>query len=203
MDEREILDHLLKSAHDDRKYFSRDNKAERERWVVAELLAILGVTYHEEELISLAESSKIDVQFRDASFQVKELTDPELRRDKMYKDAYKSILAAKRLEDVTLVGDAREIPPTSNMYELVVELASGLASNKYREVKSELDLLIYVTRTRASLIQRGEVDAELLSELGWRSISCVNAKQAVVLFASKAAPEFLRHRSGIVMSASG
>lgn len=203
MDDREILDRLLKTAWDDVKYFSNANKNERERWVVSKFLSILNVEYREQEIRSLDQHSKVDVCFRDASFQIKELTDPDLRRGKMYKDAYASIKAAKSLDQVSLIADVRDVPPIANMHELVLEKAKELAGNEsYSTSKGQLDLLIYVTRTRASLIQIEEITDEAFSGLGWRSVSCVNEKQAVVLFSSPFVPDFLREKTKILVSAS-
>jgi hypothetical protein len=201
MDDREVLDLLLKAAWDDVKYFSNANKDERERWVVSKFLSVLNVEYREEEIRSLDPHSKVDVCFRDASFQIKELTDPDLRRGKMYKDAYASIKAAKSLDQVSLVGDVQDVPPIANMYELVLEKAKELAGDEsYRTSKGQLDLLLYVTRTRASLIHAEQIADEAFSGLGWRSVSCVNEKQAVVLFSSPSAPDFLREKAKILMS---
>lgn len=196
MNDREIRDNLLRSAWEDVEYFSNVKKEDRERWVVSEFLSVLGVKYQEEELQSLEQKDKVDVRFRSALFQVKELPDPELRRGKMYKDIYNSIKAATSHEEVSLVGDIHDVPPIASMYELVLEKAEELANSRSYEIsKSGLDLLIYVTRTRASLIQPHEIHNEAFSNLGWRSVSCVNSKQAVVLFSSPSAPEFIRERS--------
>ena len=199
MDDREVLDLLLKASWDDVKYFSNANKDERERWVVSKFLSVLNVEYREEEIRSLDPHSKVDVCFRDASFQIKEVTDPDLRRGKMYKDAYASIKAAKSLDQVSLVGDVQDVPPIANMYELVLEKAKELADDEsYRTSKGQLDLLIYVTRTRASPIHAEQIADDAFSGLGWRSVSCVNEKQALVLFSSPSAPDFLREKAKII-----
>lgn len=147
MNDREILDHLLKSAWEDVEYFSNANKEARERWVVSQFLSVLDVKHQEGELQSLEQHNKADVRFRNAFFQVKELPDPDLRRGKMYKDVYNSIKAAKSLDEVSLVGDVRDVSPIASMYELVLEKARELANSAtYEMSKGELDLLIYVTR---------------------------------------------------------
>jgi len=111
------------------------------------------------------------------------LTDPNIRRRKLYKDAYNSIKAATSLDGVSLVGEAYDIPPFAKMYELVLEEAKKLADdNRYRELKGELDLLIYITRPRASRVQESETITEDFSCLDSRSLSCMNSKQLVVLF---------------------
>lgn len=102
MSEHEILDRLRKSTWEDVDYFSNKNKPMRERFIVSELLTALSISHKEEELQSDRQASKIDVRFRQAAFQVKELPDPDLRRGQMYKDAYNSVMAATRLTDVAL-----------------------------------------------------------------------------------------------------
>jgi len=192
------------SAWADVEYFSNANKEVRERWVVSQFLLILGIAHQEHDLLSLEQANKADVSFRSANFQVKELPDPDLMRGKMYKDVYNSIKTAKTLEDISWVGDVRDVPPVSSMYELVLGRAAELAAAEpYKAQRANLDLLIYVTRTRAGLIQASELNAGDFAELGWRSVSCVNAKQAVVLFSSPSAPKFIKEKSQALMSASG
>jgi len=204
MDDQEILNHLKNSAWEDVKYFSNSNKEERERWVVSEFLSILGVEHNKGELQSLEQENKIDVFFNNAQFQVKELTDPNFKRGKMYKDTYNSIKTATSLEEISLPVNGYDTSPVSNMYKLVLEKARELANSKtYNILKNEIDLLIYVTRTRASLIQAHEIKSEELSILGWRSISCVNSKQAVVLHSTQLAPKFLTEKALQIMSNHG
>jgi len=204
MDEHEILKHLKESAWQDVKYFSNSNKEERERWVVSDFLSVLGIEHSVADLQSLEQESKVDVRFRNAQFQVKEIPDPNLLRGKMYKDTYNSINMAKSLGEVSLVGDLHDLPQISCMYELVLEKAGDLANSEtYRDTKSVLDLLIYVTRPRASLIQAHEIKSEDFAEFGWRSVSCINSKQGVVLYSSQSAPKFIADRSQNVVVKNG
>ncbi len=204
MNDDEILEHIKRSAKDDLLYFSNKNKEARERWVVSQFLSVTAIQHEEEELQSLEQSSKVDVQFHDAAFQVKELPDPDLRRGKMYKDVYNSIKEAKTLKDVSFTTEARDIPPIANMFELVYRKAEQLARSEiYNDEKSEIDLLVYITRSRASLIQSHELNEGAFLSMGWRSVSCVNTKQAVVLFSSPTAPKFIRAMSQQLISARG
>ncbi len=203
MNEKEIIENIRISAKADHEYFSNENKPARERWVVSLFLSLIKIEYQDQELVSPEQSSKADVLFRDARFQVKELTDPEMLRSKMYKNVYGSVRYAKTLEKISLVSGLCNVPPVSRMYELILELLDELElKKKYQETKGELDLLIYVTQTRAALIQPDEASRNELSRFGWRSVICVNEKQAVVLHASSAAPEFIGNVSRIVMSSS-
>ncbi|BFU95771.1 MAG: hypothetical protein NTNFB02_24930 [Nitrospira sp.] len=76
MDDREILKHLLESAKADLDFLSNPVKSERERWMVSEFLRVVDVPSPESELQSLEQESKTDAEFREARFQVKELTAP-------------------------------------------------------------------------------------------------------------------------------
>jgi hypothetical protein len=204
MNDDEFLTHLESSARKELKYFSNSNKEERERWTVSEFLSIICVDYQIEELISPEQRSKVDVHFRNARFQVKELTDPNMRRGKFYKDAYNSLKAASSLDEVSLVGDVHDTPPVTKMYDLVLDEAKKLADDdRYKELKGQLDLLIYVTRPRAALVQESEIIIEDFSCLGWRSVLCMNSTQSVVLFSSHKGPDFLSNKLGKVMSNNG
>lgn len=192
MNNDELLNRLRELAKEDFDYFSNKKKDVRERWVAAEFISSIHVTFQEGELISPEQSSKVDVQFRDARFQIKEITDPNSRRGKLYKDAYLSLEHADSLEQVSLVGEVHDVPPLARMYDLVLEQAEELSrSRKYIKSKGNLDLLIYVTRTRAALIQEDEIKGSDFESMGWRSVSCVNSKQAVVLFSSQSGPSFM------------
>lgn len=131
------------AAKADYEYFSNENKPARECWVVSLFLSLIKIEYQDQELVSPEQSSKADVLFRDARFQVKELTDPEMLRGKMYKDVYRSVRYAKTLEEISLVSGLRNVPTVSRMYELILELLDELElKKKYQETKGELDLLI-------------------------------------------------------------
>lgn len=200
-DDKELLAKLEKHALNDVKFYSNSNKPERERWVVVKFLSILNIQHQYEEVCCLEQKMKADVHFRGAFFQVKELTNPDLKRGKLYKDAYNSIKAAKSLDDVRWIGEVQDVPPIVTMYDLIREKTEDLAEGKYCSFKAELDLLFYVTRHCASLIQQSELRIDDFLSLGWRSVSCVNEKQAVVLFASQCAPKFIVERSQKVFNA--
>ena len=184
--------------------FGNANKEIREQDTVKQFLSKLDIQYSDDEIHSLEQNNKADIRFRDAMFQIKELSDPNLRRGKFYKDIRNSIKKATRLDQVCLVGDVQDIPPIISIYELVFEKANELAnSENYERFKNQLDLLIYVTRTRASLIQATEINIDAFSALGWRSISCINYKQAVVFSSTSSAPSFITDKLGKVINVNG
>lgn len=178
---------------DNFQFYSNAGKEARERWVVSEFLSCLSISFTPEELRSQEQKSKIDVEFREGRFQIKEITDPDIRRNAEIKTTYERVMNAKTLQETVGPGFAYDIPSIVSGYDLVKERARDLAlSEKYVECKSNLDLLFYVTRTRASIIKPFEINREELSSLGWRSISCLMGRDAMVLYASCQAPFFLR-----------
>lgn len=175
------------------QFYSNKGKEEREHWVVEEFLNRLSVPFGSDELHSPPQQSKVDVEFRQARFQVKEIPDPNFRRGDEIKGTYRRVMEAKTLQDTIGPGFTYDVPLVVSGYELVRDNARQLASNeKYIDCKASLDLLYYVTRTRASLVQIQDVNAKELSYFGWRSVSCLMGNHALVLFAAFDAPDFLR-----------
>jgi hypothetical protein len=115
LDDKKVLLNLLKSSKEDLDFFSNPGKPERERWVVSELLQLLGVAFEDFELKSLEQKSKIDVAFRDARFQVKELMDPGYLRTKIIRETYNSIKVAEILEQITYPSIGHDIPPIAKI----------------------------------------------------------------------------------------
>lgn len=201
MRDSEILESMLGAARDDLEFFSNSGKETRERWVVSEFLKAIKYTFEKAEIRSLEQTSKVDVKFRDASFQIKEIANPQLLRGKRIKDTYNVIKNADSLEDIELPSITENIPSVARMYDLLVSETRKLSeSETYKDVKHDLDLIFYITRTRASLIQEQTINTNDFSSLGWRSVACLNGKQAVVLHTKSNAPEFLKEYSGQVIA---
>jgi hypothetical protein len=193
----ELLRALRVSAKEELEFFSNNRKEARERWVVGQFLGRIPIAFKAEELESLPQQSKKDVRFRDAGFQVKEILNPGTKRGSEGKVAYERLMAAKGLAEVLGPPFTYDVPPPTTMYALVSEATATLATQpRYANVKAEIDLLFYFTRTRASHIRRDEIDMKYLASLGWRSISCLAGERATVLFAHQHAPAFLRGPNG-------
>jgi len=180
----------LASAQEGLRFISNPRKPERERWVVGEFLRLLQVTHTEDELHSKHQSSKTDVEFQGACFQIKEILNPGAKPHAEARYEYERLKAATTQQDIIDPSFVYDVPSPTTIYALVSEEAHRHAIAD--ETKAELDLLVYVTRSRAALVQQSEIDLRYLSSLGWRSISCLAGSQAKVLFASRYAPPFLR-----------
>src|SRR4249920_3168078 len=93
-DERALLAEMKRSWSENLRFYSNAGKEERERWVVAEYLTRLPVPFDPNELRSHVQKSKVDVEFRDARFQVKEIPDPNFRRGEEIKTTYHRVMNA-------------------------------------------------------------------------------------------------------------
>jgi hypothetical protein len=191
MEDDEILALERETWAEQLRFFSNRGKEERERWVVAEFLTRLGVSFSRGDVTSCDPHSKVDVRFQDACFQVKELPTPGTRRGAEVKALWKQAQAATRPEEVVGEPMGYDVPPPDRAYRLVIEKARELAhSGQYDP--AVLDLLVYVTRTHTASIKPEEVNLGDLGTIGWRSISYLIGDEALVLFASQDAAAFLR-----------
>lgn len=133
-DEREVIDAVQRAREEDLRFFSSLAKPERERWVASDFLTKLGVTFNEEELVSPAQNDdiEVDVRFRDARFQIKEITEPGLRRTAELKA---SLMRAKR---ATHHGDLIE-PAVA--HDIVLSNVTALGRNSsYCRIRKEISV---------------------------------------------------------------
>lgn len=193
MDDKEWLNNFKTDKEDEYVFFSNDGKAHRERWVISEFLKHLPIAFDENELFPPEQKNKADVIFRAARFQVKEICNPGIRRTTYVRESFKDAQRANTIDDLKFPTIGEDIPPAARIYDLVVKAAKEKSQSKqYIDVNNELDLFFYVTRTNASLIKPDEIREEDFSDLGWRSICCLTASQALVLFYSENSPDFLK-----------
>ena len=184
--ERELLAEMKRAWAEQATFFSNSGKELREQWVVRALRVVVA----DGELSSPPQHGAVDVRFRDAQFQVKEIPDPNIRRGEDVRKTYERVMAADCLADTVGPGFVYEVPEPVSGYKLLRDTARAL-SLKYASQAGTLDLLFYVTRTRVSVV-RHEVRRSDFGGLGWRSVSCLMGGNSVVLHASDAAPSFLR-----------
>lgn len=193
MDDKEWLSNYKAKTEEDRHFFSNKGQAIKERWVTSEFLKKLSIAFDQNELISPEQSSKIDVIFRSAHFQVKEICNPGTRITAYVNMTFKDAEQASTIQDLKYPTIGEDIPPVARIYDLVVEEAKKQSQNKqYFDIKNSLDLILHVTRTGASLIKPHEIQRENFSTLGWRSICYLGGSQAIVLHHSENSPDFLK-----------
>lgn len=183
MTEDELLKRRRRVTAENQAFFSNKGKSEREKWVVKEFLSLLHIDFNEEELINPEQASKVDVEFRNARFQIKEIPEPDIRRTKEAKEEYAIAQNATLLREAFPKSVGRDMTPLSRAYDLVVEKTKKLfEEDKYPlETRKHLDLLFYVTRTRAALITQEEIRSDDFKQLGWRSVSVVMGEYVYLL----------------------
>jgi hypothetical protein len=186
MTEKEIIEEFRRDRAELVRFFSNAAKPERERWVVNEFLKTLAISFSNHELISQDESNDVDVVFREANFQIKELTEPDCRRSSEVRDDL------KRAETATTPTELfGPMFVTNIVYEDAYPAILRFADDRRYPLaaRAKLDLLVYVTYHHA-VLNRTTQPSEL-SNLGWRSISCLFGPHAYVLVTTNDAPAFL------------
>ena len=100
MDEKfsEYKIQMVQELADIISFFSNQNKWEREKWVVKRLLSSLRISHDESELKQPPEREAVDVGFRGARFQVKELIQISYETGRRRHAEYKELLVKLRLQ---------------------------------------------------------------------------------------------------------
>jgi hypothetical protein len=187
MTNKEIIENAQRAWEEEVRFLSEAGKQERERWVVREFLKKLSILTSEDDLVSLEQDNDIDVMFRDANFQVKEITEADCRRHAEAKESLRRAKNATQLSHLIPPMIAEDIV-WDDVYPLILERAGAV---KYpRSSRGKIDLLFYVTR-RHAFLNRSAPPAEL-AHLGWRSISCLFGPHPYVLVVTDDAASFLR-----------
>jgi hypothetical protein len=195
MTEEETLNWIKDFWKQEAELHSDAGKPERERLAVGEFLEYLEIPFEKTNLQSPPQNDAADVKIHGADFQVKEIMNPNEKRQGDIGRMARFVSQATRAEDLSRAPTSiYDTPPLVDTYKLMAKLAEDMANGKYISAKTTTDLLFYVTRRGASLPISWDPDSYDLSKLGWRSISCLIAQFSVVLYASPAAPEFLRER---------
>ena len=196
--EEERLNQTRNKRNGDAYFFSSKGAKDREKWIVSEFLTRLDVLYKPTELLSDDPASKIDISFRDASFQIKEIPDQDIERTKEARQLKEYADKADSIKDIFPSLIAKDMPPITDGYELALNKCQSLSENgKYPDqIRKSLDLLIYITRKRSSIIKRDRINEDDFKGMGWRSISVLMGDKSNVLYCHETAPEFLRAKKG-------
>lgn len=188
----DLITAVRRSREEEARFFA--DQAETERWVVQEFLMAIGLSFSPDELISQPQADNVDVVFREARFQIKEIYDPQERRDAEIRDSIELAKAATVPADLYPPPVARDIQ-LADLTDLLLAKACSLKFPP-RE-RASLDLLCYVTRPYAGFNERPELAGQRLSSLGWRSISCLLGTVGYRLTSSPKAPAFLQQQPGV------
>jgi len=193
----EYVEKLRMHADDTVRYFGNERKAERERDVCRAFLRCVGITFVEQEMIAPSEEP-VDVSFRDARFQVREVLEEGRRRGDEWKCKRDRWHRAQSIDDVT-EPVVSSVPMTfSELVERVTD-ELGKKAKKYGGQCSDIDALVYVNLIRHLYPLSSSEDLHNLEEQGWRSVCVLFPPYGVVLFAREAAPHFLFELTGKIL----
>jgi Putative endonuclease, protein of unknown function (DUF1780) len=168
-------------------------KPQRDRSVVRAFLRALGISFAEAEIVAPVEAP-IDVQFRQAQFHLREMSDQPRERDGK---GYDTRVPQAR----TFVNGGDPRGPAGGMERtvLVPHITAALAEHAawFGARCVGLDALVSVDARRGVLAlpsQAPEITALIMQ--GWRSVSVLCPPYAMVLYAASSAPAFLRMMTG-------
>jgi Putative endonuclease, protein of unknown function (DUF1780) len=193
--EQRVLDELARDAAEAASLFSNAGQALQERTAVAGLLRVFGIDFRNSE-IEKRGPEPIDIWFRDARFQITEMLDTGRPRNLEVRQRSKRMSEAKSLQQLIEPGTISSQPISpSELVTLALERAKK-KEQKYGDCRY-IDLLIYVNLRQRHIFPTSPFpnDAEA-SLTGWRSVSIIMERFAIVLWASAKAPEFIIERKG-------
>jgi hypothetical protein len=190
LSDEEYLQQVRSARAESVRYFSSENKPERERWVAVEFLTNLGVSLSESE-VQVVVDEPPDVRFRSAAFEVKEIQDPGRRRHAEYKASLERAVAATSPKDLLEPATPRDITYAEVCEQVENEVARYSA--KYStDVRKKLDLLFYVNLEDVyGYLPTPLPPASRWAQYGFRSVLILMGRLAGVLMTAEDAPEFL------------
>jgi hypothetical protein len=168
-------------------------KPERERSVCRAFLRTLGMAFKDTEVIA-STNEPVDVMFREARFQVRDILESDHRRGDVWKEKQRKHETATSIDEA-IETDPPPIPAPVDLNTLIPEVTTALSekAKKYGITCQDLDMLIYLDLRKRFLAAGSAVpNVEPLKAQGWRSVSLLFPPYGVVLFAKPEAPDFLK-----------
>jgi hypothetical protein len=191
--DKEYLEKHRNFATEVRRFLSNKMKPERERSVCRAFLRTLGMPFKDSEVIAPA-NEPVDVMFREARFQVKDILEPDHRRGDILEKKQRKYETATSIDDA-IETDPPPMPVSVELNALIPEVTAALSekAKRYGVTCKDLDILIYLDLRKRFLSAESAVpNVESLKAQGWRSVSLLFPPYGVVLFAKPEAPDFLK-----------
>lgn len=195
MNDREILDGMIKHKERSIAFFESIAKPERERQTAAALLKCLGIQFEPKEIESISGQFP-DIRFRKSEFEIKEMQDSERKRHDELKADLASLKKATSLADPDLIERYSPLDLTvSGLAELIAPLLDELTAKYPIAQRSTTGLLVYCNLSSVS-IEDSPARSIMKIEGGWQSVAVVGNGWAYVFHASALAPAFIRLHLG-------
>jgi len=192
----------VKEAH---RFFSKagksgKEKSEKEEWPVTCFLSHLQIPFDSGELV-VEPGEPVDVTFRDARFQNKEIIDGGRKRTDEYREAVQKAERAASTRDLLEYYTPIKIAVAQVGERVVAETTKLNEKKKYAPSECmRLDLLFYFNLQGVHVVGDAVPEKAMQSDQlrKWRSVSVFSSDFAYVLFASESAPDFLRSAMGTI-----
>ena len=202
VNDRAYLAALRQHAADTRTLLSNAQKSERERMVLRAYLRCLGIPFSDDEIVAGTEEP-IDVLFRSAQFQIRDVVGNRLR-GKEWADREQRYQAAESMSDVMDPYTPSVAVPFDRSAKMVADALAGKARHYAPATTAALDALLYLDLANSHLwpLEPGPASAvtDELNRQGWRSVSMLSLPYGSVLTASSNAPEFLKSKAGLIFN---
>lgn len=197
MDESEFIAESIIALEQSVRYFSLENKAERERWVVETLLENMGISHKSDDVIN-SEQDPPDVLAFGGRFEIKEILDPNRKRHEEYKQALRRAKVAITSKELFT-----EFTPIDCSLQEIIELCAArvetLKTKYSSNVMQDMDLLLYVNLQNVFHVnEEFNPDVSAFASCGWRSITFVKGHIACCLYATANSPGWLQGSVGLV-----
>ena len=196
------LDQLRKDASETRKFFSNPQQPVRERMVVCAFLRCIGIDFSVCEVQSkLEENDSVDVEFRDAYFQVTDLLG-ERKPGRLWQERERNWGNADSISDVTEPWTGSQPISYDAMSQEIAKHLEQKATRYAPGTCATVDVLVYVDllpKRHLWPLDPVSKHRDDFVQQGWRSVSIVFLPYGAVLAACGAAPEFLRSCNGQIL----
>lgn len=169
--DKEYFEKFRNYATEVRTFLSNKMKPERERSVCRAFLRTLGIPFKDSEVIAPADEP-VDVMFREARFQVKDILESDHRRGDVWKEKQHKYETVTSIDEA-IETDAPPIPVPVDLNALIPEVTEALSekAKKYGITCKDLDMLIYLDLRKRFLAAGSAVpNVEPLKAQEWRSV---------------------------------
>lgn len=202
MNKREEINQKIKYLEECVEYFSSKKKADREYWIVNEFLTNLNIKFDCVE-IQKGKTEPVNVIFRRANFQTKEILDEDSKRHGEYKEALKKL---KESPVSFGASELKAIPRYISIQKIVNLINEKLESYIVDTVLcKQIDMLLYVNLSVFGLSKNIQyIFPERKIWQKWRSVSMVeNGRINFVFWDREDAPDFIKSNIGRIICREG
>jgi hypothetical protein len=192
MNERKLIEQMIRDTEESIRYFSSPIKPEREVATCAAFLRCLGLNFNISDL-GPVEQDPPDVQFKSASFEIKEYVDDDRRRHDEYKKLLSRLKKAKKLNDLIEPFSPPQPLTIKDVCNKLAQFLGEYARMYGKSLCSSLDALVYFNLMGYYVDNKNILaDISQLKAQCWRSVSIISNSVAYIFYASTDAPDFLR-----------